>query len=110
MSELELFPESAAGPVKEPVEEVAAVSAEPLTAVEKEILLLEQKWFKYQGVKANQIREKFDWTPTQYYQRLNALLDKEAALAWDPITVKRLKQKRRDRQLSRSARRLDHDL
>lgn len=112
MSELELFPAALAGPVEAPEPADARTDPrllEPLTAREKEMLLMEQKWWKYSGAKEQQIREKFDMSATRYYQAVNALIDKEAALAWDPVTVKRLRRLRRERQRSRSARRLGHD-
>ncbi|WOQ16210.1 DUF3263 domain-containing protein [Raineyella sp. W15-4] len=52
------------------------------------------------------IREQFGISVTRYYQVLNALLDEPAALAYDPLVVKRLlRQRERDRR-ERSARRL----
>ena len=47
---------------------------------------------------------------TRYYQVLNALIDREDALAFDPLLVKRLRRLRAGRQRSRSARRLGIDL
>ena len=41
-----------------------------------------------------------------YYQLLNALIDTEAALAHDPMLVKRLRRLRSTRHRARSARRL----
>jgi hypothetical protein len=43
---------------------------------------------------------------TRYYQVLNALIDREDALAYDPMLVKRLRRLRAARQRARSARRL----
>ena len=43
---------------------------------------------------------------TRYYQVLNALIDAPAALAYDPLLVKRLRRLRQARQRARSARRL----
>jgi len=44
-------------------------------------------------------------TATRYYQTLNALIDTDAALAHDPMLVKRLRRLRSARQRERSARR-----
>jgi hypothetical protein len=41
---------------------------------------------------------------------LNALIDRDDALAFDPLLVKRLRRLRAQRQRSRSARRLGIDL
>ena len=52
------------------------------------------------------IREKFDMSATRYYQTLNALIDSPAALAHDPLLVKRLARMRSSRQKARTAKRL----
>lgn len=78
-----------------------------LTEREREILAFERReFFVYAGVKEQRIGQLFDVTMTRYYQELNALIDKPAALEHDPITVKRLRSIRQARQRSRSARRL----
>ncbi|MEY4323058.1 MAG: hypothetical protein RL410_839 [Actinomycetota bacterium] len=75
---------------------------------ERDRLLLEfeRQWWKYAGAKENAIRELFDMSATRYYQVLNALIDTEAALNFDPMLVKRLRRMRAERQKQRSARRL----
>jgi hypothetical protein len=83
---------------------------EPLTAREKEMLLMEQKVWRYAGAKESAIRDRWDISATRYYQLQNQIIDKEAALAWDPITVKRLRRQRTARQRTRSARRLAVEL
>ena len=70
---------------------------------EREILAFEGQWWKYAGAKEQAIRELFDMSATRYYQALNALLDSPAALAADPMLVKRLRRVRSGRQLSRLA-------
>ena len=77
-----------------------------LTAREHEILAFERQWWKYAGAKEQAIRELFDMSTTRYYQVLNALIDTPAALAADPMLVKRLRRLRASRQRQRSARRL----
>ena len=78
----------------------------PLNDREREILAFERQWFKYAGSKEQAIRELFDLSSTRYYQALNALIDRPAALAHDPMLVKRLRRVRQSRQRARSARRL----
>ena len=56
------------------------------------------------------LRDKFGMSATRYYQTLNALIDQPAALAQDPLLVKRLRRLRASRQRSRSAKRLGIDL
>lgn len=83
---------------------------EALTDRDVEILAMERLWWKYAGLKEQAIRDKFDMSATRYYQVLNALIDREDALAHDPLVVKRLRKMRAARQRSRSARRLGIDV
>jgi hypothetical protein len=80
--------------------------ADGLTRRDREILAFERQWWKYAGAKEQAIRELFDMSATRYYQVLNALIDTPAALAADPMLVKRLRRLRASRQRQRSARRL----
>lgn len=80
-----------------------------LTDRDREMLELERLWWKYAGAKEQAIRDKFDMTATRYYQVLNALIDSEAALAHDPLLVKRLRRLRTQRQRQRQARRAGND-
>jgi hypothetical protein len=84
----------------------AATSADGLSRRDREILAFERQWWKYAGAKEQAIRELFDMSTTRYYQVLNALIDTPAALAADPMLVKRLRRLRASRQRQRSARRL----
>ncbi|MFP5351977.1 MAG: DUF3263 domain-containing protein [Actinomycetota bacterium] len=77
---------------------------EELEAREKAVLDFERSWWKHAGVKEQAIKERFDMSATRYYQLLNELLEKPAALAYDPILVKRLKRLRVYRQRQRVAR------
>ena len=77
-----------------------------LTERDRLLLEFERQWWKYAGAKENAIRELFDMSATRYYQVLNALIDTEAALNFDPMLVKRLRRMRAERQKQRSARRL----
>ena len=76
---------------------------------EREILAFERQWWKYAGAKEEAVRELFDMSSTRYYQVLNALIDSPAALAHDPMLVKRLRRMRSSRQRARTARRLGVD-
>ena len=75
-----------------------------LTERDLEMLDFERSWWKHAGVKERAIRERFGLSATRYYQLLNELLEKPAALAHDPILVKRLKRLRAYRQRQRVAR------
>jgi hypothetical protein len=82
---------------------------EPLSERDEQVLAFERQWWKYAGAKEQAIRELFDMSATRYYQVLNALIDSPAALAHDPMLVKRLRRMRASRQRARSARRLGVD-
>jgi hypothetical protein len=81
-----------------------------LSRRDRDILAFERQWWKYAGAKEQAIREMFDLSPTRYYQVLNAIIDNPAALAEDPLLVRRLRRLRTSRQKSRSARRLGFDV
>jgi hypothetical protein len=88
-------------------------SAQPdgeLSARDAEILAFERQWWKFAGAKEQAIRDQFQMSATRYYQVLNALIDSQAALAQDPLLVKRLRRLRATRQRNRSAKRLGIDL
>lgn len=84
---------------------VTVAGSEGLSETEASILAFERQWWKYAGAKETAIRDLFDMSATRYYQVLNHLLDSEAALAADPMLVKRLRRMRSSRQRERSARR-----
>jgi hypothetical protein len=81
-----------------------------LDAREREILDFEREWWKFAGAKENAIRERFDLSSTRYYQVLNELIDRDEALEYDPMLVKRLRRMRAARQRRRAARRLGMDI
>lgn len=70
------------------------------------ILDFEKNWWSLAGSKESEIRERFDLSPTRYYQLLNSLIDSPEALQHDPLLVKRLLRQRSTRQRERTARRL----
>jgi hypothetical protein len=84
-------------------------SGSELSERDAAILAFERQWWKYAGAKEQAIRELFDLSATRYYQVLNALIDDPAALAHDPMLVKRLRRMRSSRQRARTARRLGVD-
>ncbi|MGY0501989.1 DUF3263 domain-containing protein [Nocardia sp. FBN12] len=84
----------------------AADESTGLSRRELDILDFERKWWKYAGAKEDAIRELFAMSATRYYQVLNAIVDSDAALAADPMLVKRLRRLRASRQKSRAARKL----
>ncbi len=79
--------------------------ADGLSERDRQVLDFERQWWKYAGAKEQAVRELFDMSATRYYQLLNALIDDPAALAHDPMLVKRLRRMRSSRQRARTARR-----
>ncbi|WP_304452075.1 DUF3263 domain-containing protein [Nocardiopsis sp. YSL2] len=73
---------------------------------EQRILVFERQWWKFEGSKEQAIRDEFGFSATRYYQLLNGLVERPEALAFDPLTVKRLRRLRADRRRQRNARRL----
>jgi hypothetical protein len=72
----------------------------------RDILDFEREWWRYAGAKEQAVRERFDLSPTRYYQLLNRVIDDEQALTYDPMLVKRLRRLRASRQRQRAAKRL----
>lgn len=97
----EAAPEVTAVPAQAPSEE-----PDELSPREHDILAFERQWWRYAGAKEQAIRERFELSSTRYYQLLNRLLEKPAALRADPMLVKRLRRTRSTRSRKRVARRL----
>jgi hypothetical protein len=90
-----------------PMHAAAPAPAEgDLTERDRAILAFERQWWKYPGLKEQAIHELFGVSPTRYYQLVNRLIDKRAAIEADPMLVKRLRRLRSGRQRARSAPRL----
>lgn len=77
-----------------------------LTDLEREVLAFERTWWKYAGAKESEVRERFGLSATRYFQLVNTLIDKPAALIHDPSTVTRLRRLRTTRQRLRTAQQL----
>ena len=89
----------------EPPAETAPAGPRAVSEREREMLAFERQWWRYAGAKEQAIRDLFGMSATRYYQMLNAMIDEPAALAYDPMLVKRLRRLRTSRQAARSARR-----
>lgn len=70
-----------------------------------EALELERIWWKLPGAKDDAIRERFDLSPTRYYQLLNAAIGTPEALAIDALTVNRLLRIREGRRIAQTPKR-----
>ena len=81
-------------------------AAGPLGERERGVLTFERHWWRHAGAKEEAIRREFGVGPTAYYQLLSRLIDDPAALAYDPMLVKRLQRQRASRRRQRSRGRL----
>ncbi len=85
-------------------------SADGLSELEIKMLEFERTWWRHAGAKESSIKELFNLTPPAYYQLLNNLIDRPAALMAEPLLVKRLLRLREQRTASRSSARLGFSL
>jgi hypothetical protein len=83
-----------------------SADTDELTPREAEILDFERQWWRLAGAKEQAVADRFGLSSTRYYQLLNGLIDRPAALRADPMLVKRLQRLRHQRERARSARRM----
>ena len=83
---------------------VAGPAPRALEERERGMLAFERQWWRHAGAKEEAIRRTFGVGPTAYYQLLSRLLDDPAALAHDPMLVRRLQRQRASRRRQRTAR------
>jgi hypothetical protein len=72
-----------------------------LSPRDQAILDFERSWWTESGPKEAAIRQRFDLSPTRYYQVVNDLLDEPEALVYDPLVVRRLRRLRDRRRRAR---------
>lgn len=68
--------------------------SEPLTETEKAMLDLARERYKYPAAREQHARERFGLTATQYWQRVNRLIDTREALEYSPPLVLALRARR----------------
>src|SRR5438270_10357863 len=68
---------------------------------ERAILDFERTWWAEPGPKELAIRDRFQLSATRYYQVLNALLESQEAIEYDPLVVRRLRRLRDRRRRAR---------
>lgn len=76
----------------------------PLSDREIAMLEFEHRWGSHSGSKDQAIRDQFGLSAARYYQVLNTLIESAAALAHDPMLVRRLIRARDARAEAREAR------
>ncbi len=77
-----------------------------LTERDAAVLSFERHWWRHAGAKEQAIRGQFDLSAARYYQLLAVVIDSPAALAHDPMLVKRLHRMRDARAQARDGRSL----
>ncbi|MGV0738175.1 DUF3263 domain-containing protein [Mycobacterium syngnathidarum] len=65
-----------------------------LTDIEQQMVDLEGQWWATPGRKESAISDQFGMSAPRYYQLLNRLVGTQAALAYDAVTVNRLRRLR----------------
>lgn len=72
-----------------------------LSERDERILDFERKWAGRLAAKDHAIRSQFGISPARYYQVLSRLIESPAALAYDPMLVRRLLHRRDERATAR---------
>lgn len=70
---------------------------------DRALLDFERDWSLHQGDKEAAVRERFGFSAARYYQLVARLIDDPTALAYDPLTVRRLRRRRDERRSRRVA-------
>ncbi|HEX7247483.1 MAG TPA: DUF3263 domain-containing protein [Actinomycetota bacterium] len=83
-----------------------ATTPEVLDDRSRALLDFERESWKLEMPKERAIRERFGFSATRYHQLLNRLIEEPAALAYDPMLVRRLQRVREARRQRRVARQL----
>ena len=68
--------------------------ASELTPQQRAVLDFEREWWQLPGRKDDEIRARFEISPSSYYRTLHALVDDAAARTYDPMTVLRVRKRR----------------
>lgn len=61
---------------------------------ERAVIDFEREWWQLGSTKNVEIRERFAISTSSYYRSLHVLVDRPEALAYDPLTVRRLRKRR----------------
>jgi hypothetical protein len=65
-----------------------------LSPRERALIDFERVWWQLGTRKDDEIRRRFGMSASSYYRSLHALLEHPAAMAYDPLTVRRLQRRR----------------
>ena len=65
-----------------------------LTDAQCALLDFERSWWQLPQRKTEEIRSRFGFSSSSYYRALYALVDLPDAVAYDPLTVRRVRRRR----------------
>lgn len=65
-----------------------------LTDAERSLLDFEREWWQLPATKLSEIRARFGFSSSSYYRALHVLVERPAAAAYDPLTVRRVRRRR----------------
>ena len=65
-----------------------------LTDAQCALLDFERTWWQLPQRKTEEIRSRFGFSSSSYYRALYALVDRPDAVAYDPLTVRRVRRRR----------------
>jgi len=85
------------------VSQVRATLDLMLTETERAVLDFEARTYRYLGAKEADVRRAFRWSLTRHAQVVTALVQRPDALAYAPMTVRRLQRLTDARRRARSA-------
>ncbi len=68
------------------------MALDSLTEIETAMLDTEREWWAHADAKGAAISDRFGMSTVRYYQLVGRLISSEAALAYDPVTVNRLRR------------------
>lgn len=66
-------------------------TGDTLSASEADLLAFEGRWRKHTAAKERAIRDELGISPPRYYQLLERLLERPAAVRFDPMLVRSLR-------------------
>ncbi|WP_341952677.1 DUF3263 domain-containing protein [Salinibacterium sp. TMP30] len=90
--------------------ETESTSHTPSNLPERSIHILdfEREWTRHVGAKEEAISTQFHVSSARYYQMLNAVIDTQDAVKYDPMLVSRLLRNRDTRTNTRAVRTTNH--
>lgn len=68
-----------------------------------ELVRLAAAWYRFEGNRAQDVRERFDLGMTSFWQRVNAALEDPAVALALPVEVARLRRQRDGRKAQKTA-------